>query len=94
MAMLELFAINIVAPTKENDYYNVVAVNQFPVIVMGRESDLHNALKTPELTKYVKDKFRTEELYKKARYSIMHCKRDNTHEKFELPVSEYTPIEF
>ena len=90
--MLELHAVNICAPTKEGDYYDIVALNQYPIIILGRVSELKKALASPEIKQYVSTLFRNRNLYDKAMYHIMHCMRDNTDEKFTWRVADYTQI--
>lgn len=87
--MLEVFAINICAnagPKQKN-----VALNEYPIVVLGRRSDLENALHG--LGDYVKKMFSTcPELLDSAHYKVIQCMRDNTSLEFSLRVLDYTSI--
>lgn len=89
--MLEIFAVNVCVSTNDNDFYDEVAINKHPIIVYGRRTELENTLKTNEVREWLKQHFRTKEMFNKAQYYITYCKRDNTCEKFTLKCSDLTP---
>lgn len=91
--MLESFVINVCVPTAGTDHYPEVAINQYPIVVLGRESDLHNALKSDDVRNYLKQHIRTYQLYKDAKFYIRHLRRDNTDERTTIPVHEIVEIE-
>lgn len=90
--MLESFVINICVPTTGNDYYPEVAINQYPIVVLGRESELNTALKSPEIRSFIKQHIRQYSLYKDSKFYIRHLLRDNTDRKLEIPVRDLINI--
>ena len=90
--MLESFVINICVPTAGTDHYPEVAINQYPIVVLGRESDLHKALKSDEVRNYIKDNIRKYSLYKDAKFYIRHLRRDNTDRQYQIAVPDMAEI--
>lgn len=91
--MLESFSVNICVATAGHDRYDKVAINKYPMIVLGRESDIRTQLSSPQLVDYIKQNIHTKDIYKSAVFHIMHLKRDNTCTKLEIPVPELVKIE-
>lgn len=90
--MLESFVINICVPTAGNDYYPEVAINQFPIVVLGRESNLHETLASNQVREFIKQHIRKYPLYQEAKFNIRHLLRDNTDQKFTIPVKTILDI--
>lgn len=90
--MLESFAINICVPTAGTDHYPEVAINQYPIVVLGREPDLHRALRSDEIREYIKQHIRKYSLYKKAKFCIRHLRRDNTDQQGAIAVTDMIDI--
>ena len=90
--MLESFVINICVPTAGNDRYPEVAINQYPMVVLGRESDLHNALRSSLVRDFIKQHIHKKSLYKDAKFYIRHLLRDNTDKRMVIPVPEMVTI--
>lgn len=90
--MLESFVINICVPTAGTDRYPEVAINQYPVVVLGREYDLHNALRSDTVRDFIKHHILKKSLYKDAKFYIRHLLRDNTDERMVIPVPEMVVI--
>ena len=91
--MLESYSINICVATAGHDRYDKVAINKHPMVVLGRESDLKNQLRSDTIKAYIKANIRSKEIYDTAEFYIMHLKRDNTADKFVIPVSELVQID-
>lgn len=91
--MLESYSINICVATAGHDRYDKVAINKHPMIVLGRESDLRNQLRSETVRGYIKNNIRSKEIYDSAEFYIMHLKRDNTVDKLVIPVSELVAID-
>jgi len=91
--MLESFSINLCVPTLGHDKYDKVAVNKFPIIVLGRESDLINMLSSDKVKDWVLHTIRDPELFKEAEWFIQHLHRDNTVEKHQYPVQQFITFE-
>lgn len=90
--MLESFVINICVPTAGQDRYPEVAINQYPMVVLGRRTDLDNALRSDMVKDYVKQHIHTYKLYRDAKFYIRHLLRDNTDERLVIPVPEMVSI--
>lgn len=90
--MLESFVINICVPTAGNDHYPEVAINQYPMVVLGRESDLNKALGSDMVRKFVRHNIRKYSLYKDAKFYIRHLRRDNTDERKIIAVPDIVII--
>lgn len=90
--MLESFVINICVPTAGTDHYPEVAINQYPLVVLGRKSDLRNALRSDMVKSFIKQHIRKFTLYKDAKFYIRHLLRDNTDERIMIPVPELVII--
>lgn len=91
--MLESYSINICVATAGHDRYDKVSINKFPMIVLGRESDLRAQLSSPTLYSYIKENIRTRGIYETAEFYIMHLRRDNTADKMIIPVKELVKID-
>ena len=91
--MLESYSINICVATAGHDRYDKVAINKYPMVVLGRESDLKNQLRSDAIRSYIKTNIRSKEIYDTAEFYIMHLKRDNTVDKFVIPVPELVRID-
>lgn len=92
--MLESFAINICVDTAGNDYYDQVAINKDPIIVLGRDWDVKNLLSSSDTIKYLKSHIRSKEIYDNATYHVVHMTRDNRTEKFVWKVPDITIIDW
>ena len=88
--MLESFVVNICVPG--NDEYPEIVVNQYPIIVLGRESDLHRALQSNDVRGFVRQHIRTYEQYKAAKFYIRHLRRDNTDQRGMIAVPDMVEI--
>ena len=88
--MLESFVVNICVPG--NDRYPEIVINQYPVIVLGRESDLHNALRSDEVKGFIKQRIKSYSDYKAAKFYIRHLRRDNTDQRGMIAVSDMVDI--
>ena len=91
--MLESYSINICVATAGHDRYDKVAINKYPVVVLGRESDLKTQLQSDTIRSYIKTNIRSKEIYDTAEFYIMHLKRDNTADKMIIPVSELVQVD-
>ena len=91
--MLESYSINICVATAGHDRYDKVAINKYPMIVLGRESDLKNQLQSDTVRAYILTNIRSKEIYDSAEFYIMHLRRDNTVDKLIIPVSEMVRID-
>lgn len=90
--MLESFVINICVPTAGNDRYPEVAINQYPMVVLGRRFDLDTALRSDMVRGFIKQHIHKYSLYKDAKFYIRHLLRDNTDERLVIPVPEMVVI--
>lgn len=90
MNMLESFVINVCVPG--TDDYPEVVINKYPIIVLGRESDLHRALKSDEVKGFIRQNIRTFEQYKSAKFYIRHLRRDNTDQRGMIAVPDMVKI--
>lgn len=93
---MDIWTINIVAPTVDNDRYDRVAINESPIVILGRESDVKNAL-NGEMKSFIKSKFSNQELWEKATYCGKHLKRIEgfwESEGFEWKAADCTDLEF
>lgn len=90
--MLESYSVNICVPTAGHDRYDKVAINKYPMIILGRESDLKNQLGSDQIMRYIKENIKTKEIYESAVFYVMHPKRDNTVDRFTIPVPELVSI--
>ena len=94
--MLDIWTINIVAPTTGNDRYEKVALNEYPIICLGRINEVHKALRE-EMPKRLKTLIVNKDLWQDTYYYIRHINRPNGYwedEKYEWKASEYTDLEF
>lgn len=90
--MLESFVINICVPTAGNDYYPEVAINQYPIVVLGRESNLRETLASDRVREFIKQHIRRYSLYLDSKFRIRHLLRDNTDQKITIPVKDIVDI--
>lgn len=86
--MLEVFAVNVCVPTKEGDFYNKVAINEYPIIIFGRQTELMNVLKSNKVRDWLQSHIRTADIYDAAVFNIVKTLRDNTTKKTQLLCKE------
>lgn len=87
--MLESFSINLCVPTLGHDRYDKVAINKFPIIVLGRKSDLIHMLQSDDIKDWVASTIKDPDLFKEAEWCIQHLKRDNTAEKIRYNLRDF-----
>ena len=54
--IMNIYAINVCTDTKTNDRYHKVAVNEYPIIIIGNDDDLRKHLSSEDTNKYIKGK--------------------------------------
>ena len=91
--MLESFNVNICVETAGHDFYDMVAINKYPIVVLGRKSDLRTQLSSSSIKDYIKKNIRTLQIYESSKFYIVHLKRNNTIERMEIPVPELVQID-
>lgn len=92
--MLDVYAINICTNTKEQDRYDKVACNPYPIIVLGNEVELKHKLSSNETKDYIKNLFRTKQLYDVSVFRVRHISKDYYIDEFEWKVSDICQIDY
>ena len=90
---MNIYAINICTDTKNTDRYDKVAVNKYPVIVLGTNTELEKYLRSNEMKVFVKDLFRTKQLYDAGVFKI-RCVNSLDWEitEFEYPTNKWVEL--
>lgn len=92
---MNIYAINICTDTKNTDRYDQVAVNKFPIIVIGTHEELVKYLKSDDMKKFVKDLFRTQNLYDVAVFRIRSVDtRDYEVNSDEMLIKDFITIDY
>lgn len=94
--MLDIWTINVVTPTTGNDRYERVAINETPIVILGRESQVKKTL-NKEFKDFIKDRIVNQELWDQTVYCVRHLYRAEgfwESENFEWKASEYTELVF
>ena len=90
---MNIYAINVCTDTKNTDRYDKVAVNEYPVIVLGTRTELTNHLKSNEMKVFIKNLFRTQVLYDAGVFRIRCIDSYDWYiDEFELPIKDYVEI--
>ena len=92
---MNIYAINVCTDTKNTDRYETVAVNKYPVIVVGTNSELVNYLRSEDMKKFIKELFRTQNLYDAGVFRIRIVDTqyyDVTQD--ELSVKDFVKLEY
>ena len=90
---MNIYAINVCTDTKNTDRYDKVAVNEYPVIVLGTRTELTNHLKSNEMKAFIKNLFRTQSLYDAGVFRIRCIDSCDWYiDEFELPIKDYVEI--
>lgn len=90
---MNIYAINICTDTKNTDRYDKVAVNEYPVIVLGTRTELNNYLKSNEMKAFIKKLFRTQSLYDAGVFRIRCIESKDWYiNEFEIPIKEFVEI--
>lgn len=90
-----IYAINICTDTKITDRYDKVAVNEYPVIVIGTEVELVKYLRSLDMAAFIKDLFRTRNLYEAAVFRIRKVdSNDYWVHQFEYKVKDYVDVQY
>lgn len=92
--MTDIYVINVCTDTKSTDRYDKVAVNPYPVIVIGDERDMMEKLISDETKSFVKDLLRTQQLYDGGVFRIRHIHKDYSVDEFELSIPNTCKIEY
>lgn len=83
---MNIYAINVCTDTKTNDRYHKVAVNEYPIIIIGNDEDLRKYLSSEDTNKYIKGLFRTKQLYDVSVYRIRKIVGNNVEEiEWKIP---------
>lgn len=90
---MNIYAINVCTDTKNTDRYDKVAVNEYPVIVLGTRTELDNHLKSNEMKAFIKKLFRTQSLYDAGVFRIRCIDSYDWYiDEFELPIKDFVEI--
>lgn len=91
---MKIYIINIVTTTKNKDLYDLVAVNEYPIVIRCVDEDrLKDILRGEEFTSRIKDELKTKNLYDQGIYYIRELLDDSTND-FTLSVPEYTKVDY
>ena len=91
---MNTFIINIVTTTKTKELYELVAVNEYPIVVRcENEERLQEILKGEAFTSRIKDELKTKTLYDQGLYYIREILKDSTKD-FTYKVPDYTIVEY
>ena len=91
---MNIYAINICTDTKTNDRYHKVAVNPYPIIVFGDENDLKMHLQSDATNAYIKNLFRTKQLFDAAVYRIRVIPEDRWVKEFEWKLPDINKVNY
>lgn len=86
--MLESFVINICIPVGDK----MRAVNEYPIVVLGRESDMRNALAGNSVRDFIKAHVPDYRSYLGSVFNIRHLRRDNTDMKLKIRIPEIVEL--
>lgn len=92
--MSDIYAINICTNTKNSDRYDKVAVNPYPIIVIGTQNTLKDVLSSEKTQFYIKNLFRVKSLYDSGVFRIRHIDKDKYVDEFEWSIPEICEIEY
>lgn len=90
---MTIFAINICTDTKSTDRYNKVAVNPYPIIMIGSLESLKSKLNNDDTKQFVKNLFRTKSLYDSAVFRIRSVDNKGMVDEFEWKVSDICELQ-
>lgn len=92
---MNVYAINICTDTKNTDRYDKVAVNKYPIIVIGTHEELVKYLKSDEMRDFVKNLFRTQNLYDAAVFKVRSVNtRDYEVNSDDMIVKDFVGLEY
>lgn len=92
---MNIYAINICTDTKNTDRYDKVAVNKYPIIVIGTHEELVKYLKSDEMRDFVKNLFRTQNLYDAAVFKVRSVDtRDYEVNSDDMIVKDFVGLEY
>ena len=91
---MNIYAVNICTDTKNTDRYDKVAVNPYPIIVVGNENDLINHLSSECSKDYIKRLFRIKTLYDNGVFRIRCVDKDYYVREFEWDIPKICEINY
>ena len=89
---MKTFTINIVTATKTKELYELVAVNEYPIVVhCSSEERLREILRGEKFVSQIKKELKTKTLYDQGIYYIREILKDTVRD-FTYKVSDYTSV--
>lgn len=86
---MEYHTLNICVKTASpKDYYTEVAINRFPIVVIGDREELEEILSSDQIREWVSHNIRNQDVYKTAKFCIRHFQEDGTMESEEIEVPD------
>lgn len=91
---MKTFTINIVTATKTKELYELVAVNEYPIVVhCSSEERLQEILRGEKFVSQIKKELKTKTLYDQGMYYIREIVRGGTR-NIKYKVSDYTSVTY
>ena len=89
---MNIYAINICTNPSVINSENKLAINPYPIIVVGTEEELYSYLTSNDMNEYIKNIFNSKELYNNSVYKIKVVQNDYWMREFELKIPEVNKI--
>lgn len=72
--MIDIYTINICVPTRDGDRYKRVAINEYPIIMIGLIEDVKKQLK--QLKDYIYEMVPSDQLREQATFNIRRVDKE------------------
>lgn len=83
-----IYSINICVATAGHDRYDKVAINKFPIVILGDEVALRELLGSETVKDYIIEHIRAQSVYESAVFHISQIDENYIQNKMEIRVDE------
>ncbi len=86
-----LYAVNICTIPKQNEYYDVVAVNKFPIFIQcSGDDEFYKMLNNAEISTFIENQLKTDFLFDNAKIYVRSIDEETgDHKEFDFSVKEF-----
>ena len=86
--MKSIYAINICVATSGHDRYDKVAVNKYPIIVIGTKEMLHQTLSSEQVEEYIKKNIPNADVRSTAEFFVREIVGETESNTFSIPITK------
>lgn len=86
--MKSIYAINICVSTSGHDRYDKVAINKYPIVVIGTEEMLNQTLSSEQVAKYIEKNIPNTDVRSTAEFFIREIVGESESKTFSIPITK------